>query len=68
MLLKQDLTWQVPDALVIAAQPYGRLAGVLRQAQRDGSIAPADPAWIWPLPPDQLTNLSDQPWPQLVLQ
>lgn len=68
MLLKQDLTWQVPDALVIAAQPQGRLAGVLRQAQRDGSIAPANPAWIWPLPPDQLTNLSDQPWPQLVLQ
>lgn len=67
-LLKQDLTWQAPDALVIAAQPQGRLAQVLRQAQRDGSIAPADPAWIWPLPPDQLTNLSDQPWPQLVLQ
>jgi len=67
-LLAQDLAWLAPDALVMAAPPQGRLAKALRRAQRDGAFAPADPAWIWPLAADQVTELKEQPWPQLALR
>jgi neutral amino acid transport system substrate-binding protein len=66
-LLAQDLAWLAPDALVMAAPPRGRLAEALRSAQRDGAFAPAAPAWIWPLSADQVTDLKEQPWPQLAL-
>jgi len=66
--LAQDVAWQSPDAIVIAAPGDGELALALRRAQRDGAFTPAAPAWIWLLPADQAAGLPGQPWLQLVLE
>ena len=66
--LIQDVAWKRPAAIALAAEPSGRLARLLDQAQNDGRLrggSLATPARIWLLPVNRLDAVSARPWAQL---
>ena len=66
--LIQDVAWKRPAAIALAADPSGRLAMLLDQAQNDGRLmgaSLASPARIWLLPVTRLDAVSQRPWTQL---
>ena len=66
--LIQDVAWKRPAAIALAADPAGRLAMLLDQAQREGRLrggSLATPARIWVLPVTRLDAVPPRPWAQL---
>lgn len=67
VLLQKDVDWLGPDAIVLAAAPQGRLAGLLSEQQRQGRVG-SRPAWVWLISPARTADVPAQSWPQLVLE
>ena len=66
--LIQDVAWKRPAAIALAADPFGRLAMLLDQAQKDGRLMGASlatPARIWLLPVTRLVAVPQRSWAQL---
>ena len=66
--LIQDVAWKRPAAIALAADPSGRLAELLDQAQNNGRLmgaSLASPARIWLLPVTRLDAVPQRPWTQL---
>ena len=67
---QKDVDWLGPDALVLASSPSGRLAQVLRKAQKDRLLGwqSERPAWVWLASSDYVSGVSPQAWEQLLVK
>ncbi len=66
----QDVGWKRPDAIALVADPSGRLAMQIDQAQENGrlgGVSVKTPARVWLLPVARLDPIQKQPWAQLIL-
>ena len=66
--LQTDLAYAGASAMVLAADPKGRLATTMAATQLGGpGGAKRRPAWVWLVPEQQARTVKPKPWQQLII-